>query len=162
MSDEVTVQENGVEPSSKPVKIETKPSETKAEAPAPKGALQLRQPTSMIMNRPVMPSELEVTSTMTVAGVRPVIASHLDLVGSFLNGRPISASHLVVKELLPGGRPVFASELVLADDGMLPGNRPIMASDPLLMHSSTLPGNRPIAPNDIDDPEPSALMGYLD
>jgi hypothetical protein len=26
----------------------------------------------------------------------------------------------------------------------------------------TIPGDRPIAPNDVIDPHPSVLMGYLD
>jgi hypothetical protein len=41
-------------------------------------------------------------------------------------------------------------------------NRPIMTSDPMLMSSSMLPGGRPIASNDIVDPDPATLMGYLD
>ncbi len=127
-----------------------------------KGEMQLHQPTTMIWNRPVMPSEIDVKETIAVAGVRPIEASHLELFGSFLNGRPISASHLQVAEMLPGNRPIFVSEFQMVEDMTLPGERPIMASNPQLLQASVLPGGRPIAPNDIIDPEPATLMGYLD
>ncbi|MGI0487995.1 hypothetical protein ACN4EK_21355 [Pantanalinema rosaneae CENA516] len=123
-------------------------------------SIRLHQPTSMVWNRPVMPSEVEVVETMTVAGVRPIAASHLELFGSFLNGRPIEASHLTVRGTLPGDRPIFNSPVHLVEGLMLPGDRPIMVSDPQLMQGSMLPGNRPIASNDIDDP--ASLMGYID
>lgn len=142
------------------VKITARP--VQADAQSAEAAIQLHQPVSMIWNRPVMPSDIEVAGTMTVAGVRPIAASHLELFGSFLNGRPISASSLKVQEMLPGNRPIFASEFRMVEGPMLLGDRPIMVSDPQLLHGSMLPGNRPIAPNDTVDPEPAALMGYLD
>ena len=124
-------------------------------------AIQLHQPASLV-GSPVMPSDLEIVSTMTVAGVRPVVASHLELFGSFLNGRPIEASHLTVAEMLPGGRPVFDDGFKLMEGVILPGDRPVMASDPALLTGSMLPGGRPIASNQTVDPEPAVLMGYLD
>jgi hypothetical protein len=124
-------------------------------------AIQVKKSSLTIWDRPVMPSEIEFSETMSVAGIRPIETSHLALVGSFLNGRPIAASTLTIHEMLPGDRPVFDSEFKMVDDMMLPGNRPVMVSDPQLMEASILPGNRPIAPN-IVDPEPSSLMGYLD
>lgn len=132
------------------------------ESAHPNSAIQLHQPVAMAGNRPVMPSDLEVVSTMTVAGVRPVVASHLELFGSFLNGRPIAASPLKVCEMLPGGRPIFVSEFKMVEGALLPGDRPVMISDPQLLQASTLPGGRPIASNEIVDPEPATLMGYLD
>ncbi len=127
-----------------------------------KGAITLSQPSLTIWNRPVMPSEIEVAETMSVAGVRPIAVSHLELAGSFLNGRPIEASHLKVRDMLPGDRPIFDSEFKMVETAMLPGNRPIMVSDPVLLAASILPGNRPIASNETVDPEPAVLMGYLD
>ncbi|MDX2239557.1 MAG: hypothetical protein NW224_02630 [Leptolyngbyaceae cyanobacterium bins.302] len=136
-------------------KIDVRPSQSE------EGAIALSQPVSMIWNRPVMPSEIEVAETMSVAGVRPIAASHLELAGSFLNGRPIEASHLKVHEML-GNSPIFESEFKMVEGAMLPGNRPILASSPELLAGSMLPGNRPIASNETVDPEPAVLMGYLD
>jgi len=134
--------------------IQTEPSKKEA-------ALQLhQQPTSMIWNRPVMPSDIQVADTITVAGVRPIATSDLQVYDSYLNGRPISASSLTVSEMLPGGRPIFVSDFHMVESEMLPGGRPIMVSDPSLMHASLLPGGRPIASNEIDDP--ITLMGFLD
>lgn len=139
-------------------KIDVRP----AQSDSKDGAIALSQPVSMIWNRPVMPSEIEVAETMSVAGIRPIAASHLELAGSFLNGRPIEASGLKVSDMLPGDRPIFISEFKMMEGAMLPGNRPILASSPELMEGSVLPGNRPIASNEIIDPEPPVLMGYLD
>lgn len=138
------------------VKITARPAQSE------EGAIALTQPTSMVWNRPVMPSEIEVAETMSVAGVRPIAVSHLELAGSFLNGRPIEASALKVRDMLPGDRPIFGSEFKMVDGALLPGNRPILASSPELLAASVLPGNRPIASNEIIDPEPAVLMGYLD
>lgn len=165
MSGESTAVENGLEAPKETtmstenvVKISARP----VQAEGPLNAIQLRQPVAMVMDRPVMPSEIEVTETITAAGVRPIAASHLQLAGSFLNGRPIEATGLVVREMLPGSRPVFASEFKAVEGLTLLNNRPIMTSDPMLMSSSMLPGGRPIASNDIVDPDPATLMGYLD
>lgn len=162
MSSENSVVENGSEASKEAtmssenvVKINARPVQEESQL----GGIQLHQPGSLTSDRPVMPSDIEVTGTMTVAGVRPIAASHLALAGSFLNGRPIAASNLKVQEMLPGGRPIFVSEF-RAVEGMLMGDRPILASDPKLMEASMLPGGRPIASNEIDDPE--SIMGYLD
>lgn len=160
MSSETTPKENGSavskEAAQEPIKIEPRPATVKAG----KTEIQLHQPTAMIQNRPIMPSDVEVVETLTVAGVRPIAASHMALVGSFLNGRPISASSIKVLDTLPGDRPIFASEIKMVEGTMLPGDRPIMVSDPHLLQASLLPGNRPIASNDIDDPE--SLMGFID
>lgn len=137
-------------------KIDVRPTQSE------EGAIALSQPVSMIWNRPVMPSDIEVAETMSVAGVRPIAVSHLELAGSFLNGRPIEASPLRVREMLPGDRPIFDSEFKMVEGAMLPGNRPILASSPELLAGSLLPGNRPIASNETVDPEPAVLMGYLD
>ncbi|MBD2021883.1 hypothetical protein H6F43_17010, partial [Leptolyngbya sp. FACHB-36] len=139
------------------VQITARP--VQSDAPQKGHGLQLHRPVAMISNRPVMPDELEVVETITVAGVRPIAASHLQLFDSFLNGRPISASNLRVQEMLPGNRPIFASDFHSVESLALVGNRPVMASSPELMEGSTLPGGRPIASNDNVDPEPDALMG---
>ncbi len=147
-SEEKTMSGEVIDVSPKPAKGRTKKAE-----------IQLHQPMGSVLNRPVMPSELEVVGMMTVAGDRPVVASHLELFGSFLNGRPIEASHEKIFEML-GDRPVFESAIKMVDDGGMAGGRPIMASNPDLLEASLLPGGRPIASNDIDDA--TTLMGYLD
>ncbi len=141
------------------VKITARPVQAEAQKD---GAIQLHQPTSMVWNRPVMPSDIKIADTITVAGVRPIAASDIQVYASYLNGRPISASSLKVQEMLPGDRPIFVSDFHAVEGMMLPGDRPVMVSDPQLLQASMLPGNRPIASNDIIDPEPAALMGYLD
>jgi hypothetical protein len=138
------------------VKITARPAQ------AEEGAIALSEPVNMVWNRPVMPSDIEVAETMSVAGVRPIAVSHLELAGSFLNGRPIESSGLKVRDMLPGDRPIFVSDFHMMEGAMLPGNRPIQASRPELMEASVLPGNRPIFSNEVIDPEPSTLMGYLD
>jgi hypothetical protein len=140
------------------VKITARP--VQAESDSQDGSIQVRPSSLTVWNRPVMPSDIEVADTITVAGVRPIAASHLEIYASYLNGRPITASHLQVTEMLPGNRPVFASEFKSVQGALLPGDRPIMASDPHLLEASLLPGNRPIASNEIDDP--ATLMGFLD
>ncbi|WP_421659185.1 hypothetical protein [Leptothermofonsia sp. ETS-13] len=140
------------------VKITARP--VQGEAGQKEGAIQLRQPSLTVWNRPVMPSEVEVVDTITVAGVRPIAASHLQVYASYLNGRPIVASNLKVAELLPGDRPIFESDFRVVEGAILPGDRPIMASDPKLLSASRLPGNRPIASNEIDDA--ATLMGFID
>jgi hypothetical protein len=147
-SEEKTMSGEVIDVSPKPAKGRTKKAE-----------IQLHQPMGSVLNRPVMPSDLEVVGMMTVAGDRPVVASHLELFGSFLNGRPIEASHEKIFEML-GDRPVFESAIKMVDDGGMAGGRPIMASNPDLLEASLLPGGRPIASNDIDDA--TTLMGYLD
>lgn len=120
------------------------------------------QPVLMIGDRPVMPSEIEVAETISIAGVRPIAVSHLALAGSYLNGRPIEANGVRVLDMLPGDRPILDSGFKVVEGAILPGNRPIMASRHELLEASMLPGNRPIASNDDVDPEPAVLMGYLD
>lgn len=160
MSAESATKENGSNATDQQaaVTVDAEPTSTKGKQQST--AIQLHEPTMMMQNRPIMPSEIEVAETITVAGVRPIAASHLSLVGSFLNGRPISSSAIQVKEMLPGDRPVFASEFHMVEGAMLPGDRPIACSSPALMHASTLPGNRPIASNEVDDSE--TLMGFID
>jgi hypothetical protein len=141
------------------VKTTSKPVEGELED-AKSGAIQLRQADSALSNRPVMDSGLQVLETISVAGLRPIAASNLQVYGTLLGNRPISASSLKVYTELPGHRPVFYSDVQYVHDQVLPGNRPIMVSDPKLLTGSMLPGNRPIAPNEIDDAP--TLMGYID
>ena len=150
----MSTEEKIVPVTAKPAKADDKQKQT---------AIELHQPLTMVWNRPVMPSDIEIAETISEAGVRPIAVSHLVLAGSFLNGRPIEASALTVHEMLPGDRPIFDSEFKMVEGALLPGNRPIMASSPeLLAGSNLLPGNRPIANNDIVDPSAEILMGYLD
>jgi len=154
--------------------------ETKTESPSPtpeenvtktdaKGSSALTvakdkpeiQPSGSIWNRPVGPGQIEVMESISVAGVRPIAASHMDIYGTILNDRPIMASSIQVADTtIPGGRPIFTSEIVVRDDLTLPGGRPIFASDARLMDAPLLPGGRPIADNELEDGE--ILMGYID
>lgn len=133
-----------------------------------KGGLQLHdqdesdqhQQTAIVLaGSPVMPSDLEIVGTILDGGIRPIGASHLDIVGTLGAGRPVTSSHLRIAEMM-GNRPIFFDEVKLIDDVDLPGHRPIMVSNPGLMHAEMVLRQRPIYSNAIDD-APS-LMGYLD
>lgn len=129
------------------------------------GALQLRkdQPISMVWNRPVMPSkDIDVAESYSVAGVRPIASSDIQVYDTFLNNRPIISSSLKLFNMLPGDRPIFYHDVKYVDGAILPGERPIAISHPALMEAAVLPGGRPIAPNDIVDEDAPVLMGYLD
>ncbi|MEP0930650.1 hypothetical protein NDI52_23165 [Leptolyngbya sp. PL-A3] len=136
----------------------TEAKETSALAVAKNAEMQ---PSGSIWNRPVGPGQIEVAESISVAGVRPIAASHMEIFGTILNDRPIQASHIQVADTtIPGGRPIFTSEIVIRDDLTLPGGRPIFASDARLMDAPLLPGGRPIADNELEDGE--LLMGYID
>lgn len=133
----------------------------KDEKQAESSAIEV-SPMGSIWNRPIAPAEVDVVESISVAGVRPIAASNMEIYGTILNNRPIMASNIRVAEhnVLADRRPIFCSDLVFRDDLTLPGGRPIVASDPRLLEASLLPGGRPIASNEIDDPE--TLMGFLD
>lgn len=80
------------------------------------------------------------------------------------NKRPITASDLAVVATLDaaGQRPIMANTFEIATTDVLPGHRPIEVSHFENANIHVLPGNRPIAPNDVIDPPPFVLMGYLD
>jgi hypothetical protein len=140
------------------VKLQTPSPQDKASSPS---AIALHQHPHVAADGPLMSSEFEIAETISSAGIRPIAASHLALAGSFMNGRPIAASSFTVYDMLPGDRPIFNSEVKMVE-GLMLMNRPVMASSPDLLQGSLLPGGRPIASNQNVDPNPEALMGYLD
>jgi hypothetical protein len=158
MNNTEVTDKNAMSTDDKVVQIATRPAQADS---TEQSAIALHQQNHIAADGPLMSSEFEVAETISSAGVRPIAASHLELAGSFMNGRPIAASSLTVYEMLPGDRPVFNSEVKMVD-GTLLMNRPIMVSSPDLMQGSLLPGGRPIASNQTVDPEPEILMGYLD
>lgn len=95
----------------------------------------------------VLDDETRLVETDTLPNHRPIALSSFEIVGTLdqAGHRPIGANTFLISALdtLPGHRPVGVSSLPIAD-----------------LH--TLPGDRPIAPNDVIDPHPSVLMGYLD
>ena len=80
------------------------------------------------------------------------------------NHRPIALSefHVVGSLDMAGDRPIMSTEFEVATTDLLPGHRPVAVSTLPVSDLQFLPGNRPIAPNDIVDPTPAVLMGYLD
>ncbi|MEB3290297.1 MAG: hypothetical protein VKI82_10300 [Leptolyngbya sp.] len=80
------------------------------------------------------------------------------------NHRPIALSTFEVVGTLDraGVRPIAANTFAVANTDLLPGHRPVAISTLPIADLHTLPGDRPIAPNDVIDPHPSILMGYLD
>lgn len=140
------------------VKLETPSAQDKA---GNQSAIAIHHHDHVAADGPLMSSEFDVAETISSAGIRPIEASHLELAGSFMNGRPIASSSMTVYEMLPGDRPVFNSEIKMVE-GLMLMNRPVMQSSPDLMQGSSLPGGRPIASNQNVDPEPETLMGYLD
>ena len=80
------------------------------------------------------------------------------------NHRPIALSEFeVVGSLdMAGERPIMSTGFEVATTDLLPGHRPVAVSTLPISDLQFLPGNRPIAPNDVVDPTPAVLMGYLD
>ncbi|MGF1459668.1 MAG: hypothetical protein ACFBSG_11645 [Leptolyngbyaceae cyanobacterium] len=80
------------------------------------------------------------------------------------NHRPISLSNFDVVGTLDaaGERPIMSTEFEVATTELLPGHRPVAVSTLPISDMQFLPGNRPIASNDVVDPTPAVLMGYLD
>jgi hypothetical protein len=111
--------------------------------------------------RPVTPNAVKFVGMFSSAGDRPIGASNLVIFGTYLNGRPIEASSLKLFEMLPGDRPVFSDEVHYVP-GTADGGRPIMISPDGLMNAGEMMGSRPTYSNDIVDPNPATLMGYLD
>ena len=111
--------------------------------------------------RPVTPNVIDFVGMISCAGDRPIGASGLVIFGTYLNGRPIEASSLKLFEMLPGDRPVFSDEVDYVP-GTADGGRPIMISPDGLMNAGEMMGSRPTFTNDIVDPNPATLMGYLD
>ena len=111
--------------------------------------------------RPVTPNAVKFVGMFSSAGDRPIGASNLVVFGTYMNGRPIEASNLKLFEMLPGDRPVFSDELHYVP-GTADGGRPIMISPDGLMNAGDAMGSRPTYTNDTVDPNPAALMGYLD
>ncbi|PZV14928.1 MAG: hypothetical protein DCF22_08020 [Leptolyngbya sp.] len=140
------------------VKLQTPDPQDKAGS---QSAIAIHHHTHVAADGPLMSSEFDVAETISSAGIRPIEVSHLELAGSFMNGRPIATSNLTVYGMLTRDRPVFNSDVKMVEGFMLM-NRPVMASSPDLMQGSLLPGGRPIASNQNVDPEPETLMGYLD
>ena len=95
----------------------------------------------------VLDDETRLVETDTLPNHRPIALSSFEIVGTLdqAGQRPIGANTFLIStlETLPGHRPVGVSTLMISD-----------------LH--TLPGDRPIAANDVIDPHPSVLMGYLD
>ncbi|HEY9761616.1 MAG TPA: hypothetical protein V6D07_03770 [Trichocoleus sp.] len=80
------------------------------------------------------------------------------------NKRPIEASDFEIVATLDsaGQRPIMATSFQISPMDVLPGHRPIEVSTLVISDLHTLPGDRPIARNDVIDPPPPTLMGYLD
>ncbi|NDJ16934.1 hypothetical protein [Myxacorys almedinensis] len=128
------------------------------------GVIQLRDRNdrntlAAIVTSPIMPSDLEVVGTIQSAGIRPIGASHLDVVGTLGTNRPITSSHLRIAEMM-GSRPIFFDDEKFIDDVEMPGHRPILVSNPALINAEMVLANRPIFSNTVDDAP--AMMGYLD
>ncbi len=116
---------------------------------------------SALHARPVTPNALNFVGMISSAGDRPIGASTMVIFGTYLNGRPIEASSLKLFEMLPGDRPVFFDEVSYVP-GTADGGRPVMISPAGLMNAGEMMGSRPTFSNDIVDPNPAILMGYLD
>lgn len=139
-----------------PVALAINPKPAKEE----QGSVALK-PNAAIGNRPIGAGPIEVAEMISVAGNRPIAASHMHVYATILNNRPIMASNIRVLNTTPvGDRPIFASDIVVREDLSLPGGRPVFASDHALLEAPLLPGGRPIASNEIDDSE--TLMGFID
>lgn len=122
------------------------------------GAIRLHNQPSLSVWNPPDSGEIEIVGTIQDGGIRPIGASHLEIVGTLLTNRPIMASHLRIFEMVDN-RPVFCDDIKMVEGQGFDG-RPVMASDPDLMTDNMVFGQRPIASNKIDDAP--AMMGFID
>ncbi|MEM6836940.1 MAG: hypothetical protein AAF609_08795 [Cyanobacteria bacterium P01_C01_bin.120] len=95
----------------------------------------------------VLDDSTRIAPTEYLPNHRPIALSEFDVVGSLD---------------MAGERPIMANGFEVATTDLLPGHRPVAVSNLPISDLQFLPGNRPIAPNDVVDPNPSTLMGYLD
>ncbi len=95
----------------------------------------------------VLNDSTSITPTEYLPNHRPVGLSEFEVVGSLD---------------IAGNRPIMANTFEVATTDLLPGHRPVAVSKLPVADLHFLPGNRPIASNDVVDPIPSVLMGYLD
>ncbi|MFN6535165.1 MAG: hypothetical protein RM021_002165 [Nostoc sp. EkiNYC01] len=106
----------------------------------------------------------ETRGTLTIAGVRPIGSSDLEVAEklSIAGVRPVSISKLEVVETYNsmGIRPIGANTFQVVESINLSGIRPVSSSSLVVAESYSVFGNRPIASNEIDDS--ANLMGFLD
>ncbi|MFN6558181.1 MAG: hypothetical protein RMY28_000040 [Nostoc sp. ChiSLP01] len=106
----------------------------------------------------------ETRGTLTIAGVRPIGSSDLQVAEqlSISGVRPVSTSNLEVVETYNamGIRPIGANTFKVVESINLSGVRPVSSSSLVVAESYSVFGNRPVASNDIDDS--ANLMGFLD
>lgn len=95
----------------------------------------------------VLDDETRLVETDTLPNHRPIALSSFEIVGTLDQA---------------GQRPIGANTFMISTLDTLPGHRPVGVSTLMISDLHTLPGDRPIAPNDVIDPHPSILMGYLD
>jgi hypothetical protein len=110
------------------------------------------------------PVQNETPGTLTIAGVRPIASSDLQVAEtvSIAGVRPISTGDLQVVETynVMGIRPIAANTIQVVDSINLSGVRPIATSSLVISESYSVMGNRPVASNVIDDS--NSLMGFID
>lgn len=95
----------------------------------------------------VLDDSTRIAPTEYLPNHRPIALSEFDVVGSLD---------------MAGERPIMATGFEVATTDLLPGHRPVAVSTLPISDLQFLPGNRPIARNDVIDPNPATLMGYLD
>lgn len=102
-----------------------------------------QEPTDII----VLADDSRVVLTDTLPNHRPIGLNDFEVVGSLSSA---------------GNRPIMADTFEVFSTDTLPGHRPVAISTLPISELDFLPGNRPIAPNEVVDPHPTILMGYLD
>ena len=109
---------NGKEELALATKEETKESKQtlELETKTPSGAIELSPKTTLVGNRPIEPSSIELAESFAAGGnIRPVVKSNLEIVGTISSSglRPITASTLQISETyrVMGDRPVASNEI---------------------------------------------------
>ncbi|MGB7440373.1 MAG: hypothetical protein WA919_04840 [Coleofasciculaceae cyanobacterium] len=89
-------------------------SRTKAKKSSQLVVAQANQPTPLPGNRPITPSNFEVTDMISAAGERPVSSSHFE-VTDIIN--------------ISGSRPIVSGSLKFVEGETIFGNRPIASNE---------------------------------
>lgn len=120
--------------------IQVSPSGSVWSRPITSSEIEVVESYSAAGLRPIAASHLKVYGT--ILNNRPIMASDIRVtsVGALADHRPIFASDLVVRDdlTLPGGRPIAASDPKLLEATLLPGGRPVASNE--IDDSETLMG----------------------
>ncbi len=134
-------------------------SQADAKVETAKTGTTARKTTRRQSKSPIVKAEEEKGTVFVLSDQTRIVSTD-----SLPNHRPIGLNefHVVGTLHSAGSRPIMADTMEVFSTDLLPGHRPVAVNTLPISDLDFLPNHRPIAPNDVVDPAPSVLMGYLD